>query len=55
MSNMATAVANNIAQTGRSEGFATILTIVPPILGVILIISSIAMSYYGYKAKHLFV
>ena len=55
MSNMTTAVANNIAQTGRSEGFATILTIVPPILGVILIISSIAMSYYGYKAKHLFV
>ncbi len=53
--NMATAVAANMAQTGRSEGFATVLTVVPPILGVVLIISSIMMSYKGYKARHLFV
>lgn len=55
MGNMATAIANNMAQTGRSQGFATALTVVPPILGVILVISSIVMAYKGYKAKHLFV
>lgn len=55
MGNFSEALANNIMQTGRSEGFAKALTIVPPVLGVVLVISSLLMSYYAYRAKHLFV
>ncbi len=55
MGNLTTAVAQTMVQTGRGESFAKALTIIPPILGVVLVISSIFMAYRGYKARHLFV
>ena len=55
MKNIPDAITQTMLQSGMGEGFATALTIVPPILGLVLVISSILMSYYGYRAKHLFV
>ena len=55
MDNIPQAIQQTMLSLETGEGIATAFTVVPPILGLVLIISSIAMSYYGYKAKHLFV
>ena len=55
MDNIPQAIQQTMLSLETGEGIATTFTVVPPILGLVLIISSIAMSYYGYKAKHLFV
>lgn len=49
-------VAANLAQTnGISESLALMLTIVPPVLGVLLFPCAAFTAYYGYKAKDYFI
>lgn len=55
MGHMQEAIAATMLQTGRSVFFAKALTIVPPFFGLVLVISSVLMSYYAYRAKHLFI
>lgn len=46
---------NNLQQTGFNESATKLITIIPPILGIILVFCSIMMSYYGFRSKKLFV
>lgn len=55
LSNSQKAITDIMVQTGRGQTFATVLAYAPPALGVILVLSSILMSYYAWKSKHLFV
>ncbi len=55
MADVSGAVLNTMNQLGKGEVFSNVVTILPPILGIVLVASSILMTYYGYKARHLFV
>lgn len=49
------AVTANMASAGLGPQAAQLLTIVAPVFGVVLVISAIMTTYYGYKTRKLFV
>lgn len=51
----ASAIANFTAQTGYTGTVATAFAILPPLLGVVLLVSGAFMILFGLKARHYFI